>query len=64
MARPKKGEEKNRPCRIAFRASKVVRAAIDAVAEAQSKSISDVLNELIERELIRKLESAHRRPNA
>lgn len=57
MARPKKGEEKNRTCRMAFRASEAVRDAVDAAASAEGKSISDVLNDLIERELIH----AHRK---
>lgn len=51
MARPKKGEEKNRDCRMAFRASEPVRNHVVKVAKRQKKSISDVLNELVERDM-------------
>jgi len=51
MARPKKGEEKNRYCRMAFRASEAVRNHVVKVAKRQKTSISDVLNDLIERDM-------------
>lgn len=54
MARPKKGEEKNRPHQVGFRATDAVRQAIDEVAEREGKSLSDVLNEVVEKQLIRR----------
>jgi uncharacterized protein (DUF1778 family) len=53
MARPRKGQEKDRKNQIGFRASNAVREALDREADETGKSISDVLNELVERALIR-----------
>lgn len=52
MARPRKGEEKDRPHQIGFRASDAVRKALVRTAKATGRSVSDVLNELVERELV------------
>lgn len=52
MARPRKGEEKDRTNQIGFRASDAVRKALTKEAKASNRSVSDVLNALVERELI------------
>lgn len=54
LGRPRKGHEKNRPCRLAFLTSEAGRAAVEAAAAAENKSISDVINDLIEKELLAK----------
>jgi hypothetical protein len=60
MARPRKGKEKNRPCRLAFLTSEAGREAIVTAALAGNKSISDIMNELIEKEFLRNPESIRR----
>ena len=54
MARPRKGQEKDRPHQIGFRASDVVRKALTKEAKTTKRSVSDVLNQLVEKQLITK----------
>ena len=54
MARPRKGEEKDRPNQIGFRATDVVRKALTKEAKATGRSVSDVLNEIVEKQLVQR----------
>ncbi len=54
MARPRKGLEKNRTHHVGFRATDEVKAALDETVIRTGKSMADVLNELVEKELLGK----------
>jgi hypothetical protein len=47
MARPRKGEEKNAPERVAFRIPVWVRAGLDRLAAERSAGLSDIANEAL-----------------
>src|SRR5207244_9934059 len=47
MARPKAGEEKDRPIHMGFRVPEWVRAGLDLLAKKQDCPVSDVANEAL-----------------
>jgi hypothetical protein len=47
MARPKAGEEKDRPIHMGFRVPVWVRAGLDLLAKKQDCPVSDVANEAL-----------------
>jgi predicted DNA-binding protein len=53
MARPKKGSEKTRPNRVAFRVTDEVRDGLDALSAARGLPLSDVAHEAFEEFLAR-----------
>lgn len=48
MARPRLGQEKRRPHRVAFLVTEEVRAGLEVVAQQTGQSMSDVANEALE----------------
>jgi predicted HicB family RNase H-like nuclease len=48
MARPKKGEEKNRSASLRFRVKEEVSEGLRAIAKARKASIADVAEEALE----------------
>lgn len=44
MARPRKGEEKNRPHRVAFHVSAAIRDRLEREAQRRNVSMADVAN--------------------
>ena len=48
MARPKKGEEKDRPEAVGFRIAVWVRAGLERLAKEQGVPISDVMHDAME----------------
>ncbi len=48
MARPKKGEEKNRPCRLAFHVRKEIRDRVVKTAKSKGASMADIAEEAFE----------------
>jgi len=52
MARPRKGEEKDRPARVSFRIAKGVDEGIRLLAKERGANVSDVAHELLVRGLV------------
>src|SRR5262245_47228623 len=51
MARPRKGEEKNRPVHLGFRVSEEINQALRRLAEKRGTPMSDLVVEILERGL-------------
>ena len=47
MARPRKGEEKNRPIHMGLRVSEWVRAGLERIAAEKGMTMSDVVYDLV-----------------
>lgn len=57
MARPRKGTEKERPNRVAFRVTDEVREGLDKLSAARGTPLSDIAHEAFEEYLAKRQRS-------
>jgi hypothetical protein len=60
MARPRKGEEKNRPVHLGFKVTEEMNMSLRKLADAQGCALSDIVVEILD-EGLRRRETKSRR---